>query len=122
MTYLTGAIKKMTSRLTNPVSFILPVGDEKVDMNNLIDRNIIFEYLNEIYCIGCGRKTSKSFAQGYCYPCLLNSPETDKCILHPELCEAHEGISRDMEWSKTHCLQDHIVYLSDTTGLKVGVT
>lgn len=122
MTSYTGTIKKMISSLDEPVSYILPVGDEKIGMNRLIEKNIAIEYLNEIYCIGCGRKTSKSFAQGYCYPCLLNSPETDKCILHPELCEAHKGISRDMEWSVTHCLQNHYVYLSDTTGLKVGVT
>lgn len=122
MTIYKGTIRKMKAELTEPVSYALPVGDESVEMNSLIGRDIELEYLNEIYCIGCGRKTSKSFAQGYCYPCLLNSPETDKCILHPELCEAHNGISRDMEWSAAHCLQDHFVYLSDTTGLKVGVT
>ncbi|MFO7923700.1 MAG: DUF2797 domain-containing protein [Bacteroidales bacterium] len=106
----------------DPVSYFLPFGEEKADMNSLMGKEISFEFLNEIHCIGCGRKTSKSFAQGYCYPCLMNSPETDKCILHPELCRAQDGVSRDMEWSKNHCLQDHIVYLSDTTGLKVGVT
>ena len=42
--------------------------------------------------------------------------------MRPELCQAHEGISRDMEWSKRHCLSDHYVYLSLTSGVKVGVT
>ncbi len=122
MSIYSGTIKKMQSALYENVSYSLPVGEEKVDMNSLIGKELSLEYLNEIFCIGCGRRTKKSFAQGYCYPCLLNSPETDKCILHPEMCQAHEGISRDMEWSKTRCLQDHFVYLSDTTGLKVGVT
>ena len=27
-----------------------------------------------------------------------------------------------MEWSKKHCLQDHLVYLSLTAGAKIGVT
>ena len=27
-----------------------------------------------------------------------------------------------MDWSKTHCLQDHFVYLAISSGLKVGVT
>ena len=122
MATFSGNIRKMRSELTDPVSYSLPIGSESAGMNNLIGKEVTLEYLGEIHCIGCGRKTSKSFAQGYCYPCLMNSPETDKCILHPELCEAHKGISRDMKWSEEHCLQDHIVYLSDTTGLKVGVT
>ncbi len=122
MATFSGNIRKMRSVLTDPVSYFLPFGEENADMNSLIGSELRLEYLGEIHCIGCGRKTSKSFAQGYCYPCLLNSPETDRCILHPELCEAHRGISRDMKWSEEHCLQDHIVYLSDTTGLKVGVT
>ncbi len=122
MTTVSGPIKKMMSALNDVVSYTLPVGEEYIDMNNLIGKTVSFQFLNEIYCIGCGRKTRKSYAQGYCYPCLLNSPETDKCILHPEMCLAHEGISRDMEWSKNYCLQNHIVYISDTTGLKIGVT
>lgn len=117
-----GTIIKMRTSLEEDARYILPVGGNMIEMNSLIGKELSLEYLHEIYCIGCGRKTKKSFAQGYCYPCLMNSPETDKCILHPELCEAHEGISRDMEWSESHCLQDHFVYLSDTTGLKVGVT
>lgn len=118
----TGTILKMAVSHEDTVRYSLPLGSGLIDMNGLIGEKLFLKYLNEIYCIGCGRKTKKSFAQGYCYPCLLNSPETDKCILHPELCQAHEGISRDQEWSANHCLQDHYVYLSDTTGLKVGVT
>lgn len=38
------------------------------------------------------------------------------------MCRAHEGISRDMEWSRNNCLTEHIVYLALTPGLKVGVT
>ena len=43
-------------------------------------------------------------------------------MLHPEKCEAHNGISRDMTWAEKYCLSDHIVYLALTPGLKVGVT
>jgi hypothetical protein len=42
--------------------------------------------------------------------------------LRPELCQAHRGISRDIEWARKHCLQDHYVYLAISSGLKVGVT
>jgi hypothetical protein len=43
-------------------------------------------------------------------------------VLRPELNRAHEGISRDMEWSKLNDLIEHYVYLSFTSDLKVGVT
>ncbi len=117
-----GALLKMTSELNNPVDYFLPIGDKKVYMNELINNDISITYLNEIHCIRCGRKTNKSFHQGYCFPCFRTAPETDDCILRPEMCRAHEGISRDMEWSKNHCLSDHIVYLAISSGLKVGVT
>jgi len=104
------------------VKYYLPVGEKQVFMNELLGRTIKMTFLDKIYCIGCGRLTKKSYAQGYCYPCLLHSPETSECIIHPEKCRAHEGISRDMQWSREHCLKDHIVYLADTTAVKVGVT
>ena len=91
-------------------------------MNELIGTQITLEYLGHIHCIKCGRETRKSFAQGYCYPCFTTAPETEECVLRPELCRAHEGVARDMEYAKKHCLSDQVVYLSLTSGIKVGVT
>ncbi len=91
-------------------------------MNEQIGNVIKFSYLGEINCIHCGRKTKTSFAQGYCYPCFTSLPQTDLCIVRPELCQAHIGISRDMEWAEKNCLQEHYVYLAVSSGLKVGVT
>jgi len=117
-----GTLIKMITELKNPVNYILPLGEESVNMNDLIGKPISLTYHHEIFCIRCGRKTNQSFHQGYCYPCFRTAPETDDCVLKPEMCRAHEGISRDMEWSKDHCLTDHIVYLAISSGLKVGVT
>ena len=91
-------------------------------INELIDKKVRFIFNDTIICILCGSKTKKSFAQGYCYPCFRNSPETSECILRPELCRAHLGESRDMEWSNWHCCSDHFVYMAYTGNLKVGVT
>ncbi len=91
-------------------------------MNKLLGKQITLEYLGHIHCIKCGRETRKSFAQGYCYPCFSTAPETEECVLRPELCRAHEGVARDMEYAKKHCLSDQVVYLSLTSGIKVGVT
>lgn len=119
---LNGTILKMEGKLASTVQYSLPVGDEKLPMNNLIGNYIILKYMGNIYCIACGRKTNKSFAQGFCYPCFLNAPETSECILRPELCEAHEGISRDKTWAEKNCLQEQYVYLAISSGDKVGVT
>ena len=117
-----GVISKMKSQYANPIQYHLPIGDELMDMNALIGKEIKLEFLGEIHCVSCGKITKKSFAQGYCYPCFISVPETSECILRPELCQAHEGISRDMKWSESHCLQNHFVYLAVSSGLKVGVT
>ena len=117
-----GTLRKMRTEHTAPVSYYMPLGDQEVAMNSHIGKEITLTYLGEINCIRCNRKTSKSFAQGYCYPCFTTAPETEECVLKPELCRAHEGIARDMEYAKDHCLIQQVVYLSVTSDLKVGVT
>ena len=119
---ITGQILKMKTTLSNPVQYVLPVGDKRIDMNALIGKHLSLEFNGRIHCTACGRQTYKSFAQGFCYPCFINSPENSECIIRPELCRAHEGIGRDMEWERDHHLQEHLVYLAVTSGLKVGVT
>ena len=107
---------------SSPIQYELMFGEKLVCMNDFIKKYIILKHENEISCIDCGRKTTKSFAQGFCYPCLISAPETSECILRPQLCQAHEGIARDMEWAENNCLQDHFVYLAISSGVKVGVT
>jgi hypothetical protein len=117
-----GVLLKMHVEMGDVVSYYLPLGPDIIIMNKLIGSVIEFDFQGIIHCIRCGRITKKSFAQGYCYPCFTTAPETSECVLRPELCRAHEGISRDMKWSEGHCLQDHFVYLALSSGLKVGVT
>ncbi len=117
-----GNLVKMKGIQGEPVQYFLELGGEEILMNPLIGKEIRIEYLHEINCIRCGRKTPKSFGQGFCYPCFISAPEASECVLRPELCQAHLGISRDMTWSQGHCLQDHFVYLALTSDVKVGVT
>ena len=107
---------------TDPVRYTLRLENQDIILNDLLGRNLKLEYLSKINCIACGSETKTSFFQGYCYPCFSTLPETDTCVMQPETCRAHEGISRDMGWSKGHCLTDHIVYLALTSTVKVGVT
>ncbi len=122
MSELQGNLLKMITKLDSVAQYALPIGNDIVAMNELIGKKLHFEYTGKINCISCGKETKKSFAQGYCYKCFISVPETSECILRPELCEAHLGKSRDMQWSEKHCLSDHYVYLAISSGLKVGVT
>ena len=118
----TGNIQKLTTSLDQTVQYLLPIGEAMVALNPLIGRNISLSYLGEINCIACGRKTSKSFSQGFCYPCFQSLAQCDSCIVKPEQCHYFEGTCREPEWGELHCLQDHYVYLANSSGIKVGIT
>ena len=118
----TGNIRKMRSTLNDVVHYELPLGDAQVDMNGLIGTTIHMRFDGQINCINCGRKTKKSFGQGFCYPCFRDAPEASECIIRPELCRAHEGEARDMAWAEKHCLTEQVVYLAKSSAVKVGIT
>jgi hypothetical protein len=122
MTTYSGPLKKMKTEPGNPVAYSMIVGENTVELNPYIGKNITLRWMNEIICLHCGKPIKKSFGQGYCYPCFISAPENEECVLRPELCRAHEGIARDMVWATEHCLQDHFVYLALTSDIKVGVT
>jgi hypothetical protein len=117
-----GMVSKMAVKLNNPIDYSLRLGDDIIEMNLLLGKEVSLTWLNEIRCMNCGKVTQKSFGQGYCYPCFISIPETDVCVLNPEMCRAHEGIARNMDWAREHCLQDHFVYLALSSEVKVGVT
>ncbi len=119
---LEGNIRKMYTELQDEVQYYLPIGNSKVYLNDLLNKTISIVFKGTINCIKCGRITKISFAQGFCYPCFISVPETEECVLRPELCRAHEGVARDMKFAEKNCLIDHFVYFALTPGLKVGVT
>lgn len=118
----TGNIRKMLTTHSATVLYHLPIGNDQVPMNELIGKNIKLQFNGEIHCIECGRKTNKSFSQGFCYPCFQSLAQCDTCIVKPELCHYSEGTCREPQWGEQHCLQDHFVYLANSSGIKVGIT
>lgn len=117
-----GNILKMKSEFGAPVQYWFRLNETLVPLNEFIGRPIQLRYENQINCISCGRKTPKSFGQGFCYPCFMNSPENSECILHPEKCRGHLGEGRDPQWELEHHVQPHTVYLALSNDVKVGVT
>jgi len=120
---ITGQLRKMHVQLGEKIQYQLPIGDKLVAMNELIGKEISLKYENRIECIKCGRVTVKSFNQGFCYPCFRDAPEAADWFIHPEHSKAHLGIEdRDLAFEESVQLKPHIVYLSLTSGVKVGVT
>ncbi len=117
-----GIVRKMASRLEQPVSYRMRLGDDAVPLNPLLGKSIALSYSGNIFCVNCGRKTNKSFNQGYCYPCFQRLAQCDSCIIHPEKCHFEQGTCREPAWGEKYCMQDHIVYLANSSGLKVGIT
>ncbi|MGA0244482.1 MAG: DUF2797 domain-containing protein [Pseudohongiellaceae bacterium] len=112
----------MRSRLGQPVSYSARLDDNEIALNPLIDQQLKLIFSGSIYCIHCNRKTNKSFNQGYCYPCFQKLAQCDSCIIHPERCHFEQGSCREPAWGEKYCMQDHIVYLANSSGLKVGIT
>ena len=117
-----GIVRKMRSRLGQPVSYSARLGDNEIALNPLIDQQLKLIFSGGIYCIHCNRKTNKSFNQGYCYPCFQKLAQCDSCIIHPERCHLEQGTCREPAWGEKYCMQDHIVYLANSSALKVGIT
>ncbi|MBD8496070.1 DUF2797 domain-containing protein [Pseudomonas syringae] len=119
-----GAVNKMLVRQGDApfVQYAFRLGDSEIAVNPLIGKPLRLEFLGAIHCSHCGRKTKSSYSQGYCYPCMTRLAQCDVCIMSPEKCHYHEGTCRDPAWGEQFCMTDHIVYLANSSGIKVGIT
>ena len=95
---------------------------QELHLNPIIGSKISISYAQGITCLHCGRVTKKSFSQGYCFPCFKKLPQCDLCIMSPDRCHYDQGTCRDPAWGESFCMQEHIVYLANSSGLKVGIT
>ena len=122
MATITGTLRKMKTELAKEVRYFLRCGDVQVSLNECIAKSIEIQFTNVIHCIQCGRQTKKSFQQGYCFPCLCRLQECNLCTIHPERCLVEsQGCPKD-NWAHEQCHQTHIVYLANSSALKVGIT
>ncbi|MEQ1529716.1 MAG: DUF2797 domain-containing protein [Methylococcales bacterium] len=117
-----GFTEKMLTKLAQPVQYELLLNEQAVALNPLIGSPIKLKYTGQIRCVHCRKPTKKSFNQGYCYPCFIKLAQCDMCIMKPETCHYEAGTCREPEWGETFCFQPHIVYLANSSGIKVGIT
>ncbi|MDG9886355.1 DUF2797 domain-containing protein [Pseudomonas sp. GD04058] len=118
-----GSIRKMAVRLETPVvQYAFRLDELEVPVNPLIGQTVRLEYLGAIHCSHCGKRTKTSFSQGYCYPCMTRLAQCDLCIMSPERCHYDAGTCREPSWGEQFCMTDHVVYLANSSGIKVGIT
>ncbi|HEY3698333.1 MAG TPA: DUF2797 domain-containing protein [Spongiibacteraceae bacterium] len=112
----------MRTELNAPVAYRLPIGESEIALNELLGKCVRLQFDGAITCLHCARKTKKSFNQGFCYPCFQALAQCDNCIVSPERCHFELGTCREPEWAAQHCMQPHVVYLANSSGIKVGIT
>lgn len=95
---------------------------EEVDLPFQLGQEIEIEATGQIFCVSCGNKTPKSYSQGHCFKCFKTKASCDLCIMKPETCHYHLGTCREESFAQSVCFQPHIVYLANSSALKVGIT
>lgn len=98
-------------------------GKEKpFPLNSLVGKSIHLQFTQRRQCIACQIPVKKIYQQGYCFPCTQKLASCDLCIVKPERCHFHLGTCREPSWGEKHCFSPHIIYLANTSGVKVGIT
>lgn len=116
-----GQVLKMIAEYGNPIQYYLNLSDDLLSVNQLFGKKLNLHHTG-FQCVSCGRDLP-IFRMGFCKSCFFESPYASETIIRPELSQAHLGKEeRDLEVEKQIQLVPHIVYLSYTSEVKVGVT
>jgi len=112
----------MGTEQADPVRYSLPVGEDFLDLNGVLGQKLSLRFTGNIFCLECKRRTTTSFGQGHCFSCFQTLAHCDLCIMRPHTCHHHLGTCREPAWGEKHCFIPHVVYLANSSGLKVGIT
>lgn len=116
-----GVLTKMETENGSPIQYYLLMDGNFINVNQLLNKSISITFLR-YRCLECGLD-KPIFRQGFCKSCFFEAPQAADWVIHPELSKAHLGQEdRDLEFEKRVQLQPHIVYLANSSSVKVGVT
>lgn len=116
-----GVLRKMQTENGSPIQYYLVFETDFLQMNQLLDKKLKIEFVG-YECLNCSLN-KKIYRQGYCYDCFYEVPQAADWVIKPELSTAHLGKEdRDLEYEKRAQLQPHVVYLANSSNVKVGVT
>lgn len=124
MVKIRGQLSKMDVSLSSEgvADYKMVLGKQSVAMKHFIGQEIKLKFEGKIYCRACSRLTKKSFSRGFCFPCSQILARCDLCMMKPETCHFAFGTCREPKWGEEVCMKDHIVYLANSSGIKVGIT
>ena len=117
-----GYTEKLRSQLDETVQYQLLLNEHSIPLNPYLGKHIQLRFTGNIACINCRKAIKKTFNQGYCYNCFISLASCDMCIMKPETCHYTNGTCREPKWAENFCFQPHIVYLANSSGIKVGIT
>ncbi|CAM1360694.1 conserved hypothetical protein [Tenacibaculum sediminilitoris] len=116
-----GVLKKMPTENLSTVQYYLDMGADFLNMNQLLNKELTLNFVT-YECLNCHLE-KKIYRQGFCKKCFFEIPTAGDWIMRPELSKAHLGEEdRNLEYEKKVQLQPHIVYLANSSNVKVGVT
>ncbi|WP_296634651.1 DUF2797 domain-containing protein [Polaribacter sp.] len=116
-----GVLRKMISEIGEEVQYYLDMKTDFLNMNQLLSKEIKLSFVS-YECLNC-HSEKKIYRQGYCQSCFFDIPQAADWIMRPELSKAHlDEEDRDLTYEKLVQLQPHIVYLANSSNVKVGVT
>jgi len=116
-----GVLKKMPTENLETIQYYLELNDDFLHMNQLLGKTIEMTFV-QYECLHC-HLNKEIYRQGFCKSCFFEIPTAGDWIMRPELSTAHLGIEdRDLAYEKQVQLQPHIVYLANSSNVKVGVT
>lgn len=116
-----GVLRKMQSEMGQPIQYYMVFDDDFLNVNQVLNKKILLEFI-KFQCLNCGEDLP-IFRQGFCKTCFFETASAGDWIMRPELSTAHLGKEdRDLDYEKKVQLQPHIVYLANSSNIKVGVT
>jgi hypothetical protein len=116
-----GVLKKMKTENLEEIQYYLDMKTDFLNMNQLLNKEISISFV-KYECLNCHLEKTV-YRQGFCKSCFFDIPQAADWIMKPELSKAHLDIEeRDLAYEKSVQLQPHIVYLANSSNVKVGVT
>lgn len=116
-----GVLRKMQTEIGNPIQYYLLFEGDFLNLNQVLNKSISINLIG-YQCLNCG-KDYPIYRQGFCKSCFFEIPSAGDWIMRPELSTAHlDQEDRDLNYEKQVQLQPHIVYLANSSNIKVGVT
>ena len=116
-----GVLRKMKTEMAQPIQYYMMFDADFLNVNQVLNKELHLGFI-KFQCLNC-EEDLPIYRQGFCQRCFFDIPSAGDWIMRPELSTAHlDKEDRDLEYEKKVQLQPHIVYLANSSNVKVGVT